>query len=445
MLTFSDFNNHPRAWRAEALMTAIVAAHAYHFDRNVAYRKAVAARGVGPALRPGDLPRILRPAALTFKSYTDVIGPFPQDDPVGFLRWLNDQLSCPLPEDRRGSLRRRYPSLEALLCAVERLYTDMGLEIVTSTGTSGRASIVARDQATVALATEAFFTGIRQAWDIQRGTALIFMMPEDTRVAMARTARFGTRHLDWAAESPVYYTIPFAATPDLIRIRAGRIFRPGTEGLVERRLLNPFMGWAYAHMAEPRAVAVTVACLEKCIAEARPLMLLGGLVQLHALARAVDERRGGPLTLPPGSRVATGGGVKELYPVPPERIRADLRTAFGATVTDVYGMAEANWAAFECAAGNHHIPPWVHAVATDDDDRILDGPAVTGLLAFFDPVGGGDLIPPFFQTADRVRLVNGSGECDPAWTCPCGREGAYIAGGIQRVDLMEEAGCAAQV
>jgi hypothetical protein len=151
------------------------------------------------------------------------------------------------------------------------------------------------------------------------------------------------------------------------------------------------------------------------------------------------------LTLPPGSRVATGGGVKELYPVGPERIRADLRTAFGAPVTDVYGMAEANWAAFECPAGNHHISPWVYVVVTDDDDTILDGPDVTGLLAFFDPVGGGDLIPPFFQTADRVRLVNGSRGSDPALACPCGREGAYIAGGIQRVDLVEEAGCAAQV
>ena len=47
----------------------------------------------------------------------------------------------------------------------------------------------------------------------QRGTTLIFVMPEDTRIAMARTARFGTRYLDWAADSPVYYTIPFAATP----------------------------------------------------------------------------------------------------------------------------------------------------------------------------------------------------------------------------------------
>jgi hypothetical protein len=230
-----------------------------------------------------------------------------------------------------------------------------------------------------------------------------------------------------------------------MRVRAGRTFRSGLEGVVERRVLNPFMNWAYAHLAEPRALATTLACLDRCIAEDRPLMLLGGLVQLHALTQAVAKRRGGPLVLPAGSRVATGGGVKEQYAVSPSRIREDLRAAFAAPVTDVYGMAEANWGAFECDACTHHLPPWLYPVVTDDDDRILDGPDVTGLLAFFDPVGGGDLIPPFFQTADRVRLVNGAGQVEPGLACPCGREGSYIAGSIQRVDLMEEAGCAAQV
>jgi len=169
-------------------------------------------------------------------------------------------------------------------------------------------------------------------------------------------------------------------------------------------------------------------------------MLLGGLVQLHAIARQASVR------LPPGSRVATGGGMKEQYPFTPTQIRADLRAAFGdVPVSDVYGMAEANWAAFECPRGNYHIPPWVYAVVTDDDDRIVSGPDETGLLAFLDPIGGGELIPPFFQTADRVRLINGGSEYDPVLVCPCGYDTAFIAGNIRRVDLVEEAGCAAQI
>jgi hypothetical protein len=420
---------------------AIRAAHQHHFERNAAYRRTLAARGVGARFDPRDLARILRPAALTFKSYSDLIGPFPQDDPLAFLAWLQDQISLPLPEGRQPAFRHRYGSLEALLCDIERVYSDLGLEIVTSSGTSGRASIVPRSGATVEVAVQAFFTGIRELWGVGRGTALIFMMPADTRVAMARSARFGTRTLDWTADSPVYYTMPFSATPDQIRVRAGHTFRSGLQGLVERRVLHPFMVWANGRLAEPRYLAATQGRLHECVAAGLPVMLMGGLTQLHSLAGAWT---GTGAAWPPGSRVATGGGMKEDYPSTPAQIRADLRRAFGdVPVSDVYGMAEANWAAFECANGNYHIPPWVHAVVTDDDDRILEGPEATGLLAFFDPVAGGDLIPPFFQTADRVHLIVPGP--DSSLACPCGYKGSYIKGVIQRVDLMEEAGCSAQV
>lgn len=438
-MNIEDFFALPPAQRSAILLKAIEAQHAFHFERNTAYRQTVKARGVGPRLDFTQLARLLRPAALTFKSYVERIGPFPQDHPLDFVQWLDEQLSIPLPRQRWRLFRKRYGALEELLCAIERIYADLGLEIVTSTGTSGRASFVARNAATVELSVHAFFTAIRRAWGIERGTALVFAMPQNTRVAMARTARLGTRQLDWMSDSPVYYTMPFSATPDLLRIRAGRTFRPGLQGIIERRLLHPLMGWANAHLAEPRYIRLTLECLRECARANRPLMLLGGMIQLHVIAHQAH------LSLPRGSRVATGGGMKEQYPFTPAQIRADLAAAFGAPVSDVYGMAEANWAAFECPQGNHHIPPWVYVVVTDDDDRSMPGPDASGLLAFFDPIGGGDLIPPFFQTMDRVRLINGGSDYDPALACPCGYDTPYIVGGIQRVDLVEEAGCAAQV
>jgi hypothetical protein len=45
-----------------------------------------------------------------------------------------------------------------------------------------------------------------------------------------------------------------------------------------------------------------------------------------------------------------------------------------------------------------------------------------------------------------MRLINGATAYDPALDCPCGQIGAYITkGSIQRVDLIDEAGCAAQI
>lgn len=446
MLDIAHLLEVPAVQRHETLVTAICQAHSYHYERNTAYQRTVAARGIGSRCSPADFARLLRPAALTFKSYADLIGPFPQDDPLAFVRWLNDQLSLPLEPTRWPMFRKRYRSFELLLQDVERIYADLGLQIVTSTGTSGRASVVARDGPTVALAIDAFFGEIGRAWGVARGAGLIFMMPAETRVAMARTAVLGTRHLNWTADGAVYFTVPFAATPDQLRVRAGRVYRPGFTGALEQRVLHPFMVWANQHLAQPRFLTLTLAALRDAAARKQPVMLLGGLVQLHAVAQAVLNGSVALPSLPLGSRVATGGGMKELYPFSAEAIRADLRKAFGhVPISDVYGMAEANWAAFECPFGNHHIPAWVYAVVTDDQDRIVPGADTTGLLAFFDPVGGGRLIPPFFQTADRVRLINGGGGYDPALRCPCGRDTPYITGGIRRVDLIEEAGCAAQV
>jgi hypothetical protein len=335
--------------------------------------------------------------------------------------------------------------MEGLLAATERAYAELGLEMVTSSGTSGVASVVARDATTVELAVRSFFIGIQRSWGISRDAALVFVMPENTRVAMARSARIGTRQLDWAAGTAVYYTMPFSATPDRIRLRAGRTYHPGPRGLVESRLLHPLMAWADKRWVAQKYVGLTLARLRELTAAGRPLMLLGGLAQLHAVALA--SRSDLPrVDLSPGSRVATGGGTKEQYLFTPAQIRADLAAAFGgAPVSDVYGMAEADWAAFECPNGNYHIPPWVYAVVTDDADQMVQAPVASGMLAFFDPVAGGDLIPPFFQTADRVTLVNGGSQYDPALACECGYDSAYIAGRIQRVDLMEEAGCAAQL
>jgi hypothetical protein len=109
-------------------------------------------------------------------------------------------------------------------------------------------------------------------------------------------------------------------------------------------------------------------------------------------------------------------------------------------------MAEGNWTAMQCHQGNYHIPPWIYARTLDEDDRVQEGPDTVGLLAFFDPYGGGRLFPASFQTADQVRLILGDGGGDADRRCPCGETGAYITqDSIQRVDLLDEAGCAGQV
>ena len=457
---FTDFWAISPAEREPILLEAIARTHAWHHQRNTAYRRMAETRAVGEQLGGQDLARVLRPTAQTFKAYIDVLGTaFPQDRPVAFLEWLADQLSVELPRERFGRVRRKYPSLERLLHDFEAIYSDFGFEVTTSSGTSGRATIMVRDRETVDLAVDCFVQTTLAIWGVGGAHNAIFMMPRQTRIAMARTARFGAERLGMQGEGRAHFTIPFPADPDRVRIRTGRAFRPGWRGMLERRVWHPFARWMDDRRVQPRSVAQTISLLEEAGRKGTPTLLFGSLVQLHVLSQELRRLGYGngrgqakKICLPAGSLIGTGGGLKQLYPFSPSEIRQDVQAVVGleegqpAPIRDVMGMAEANWAAPQCEVGNYHLPPWVYVVALDDDDEILSGVDVVGLLAFFDPLGGGRLFPSFFKTTDQVRLVNGGGGYDSARCCPCGRDTPYIVEGtIRRVDLLDEAGCAGQL
>ena len=434
------------ARRDELLREGVARAHAWHYERNRAYRRTVAARGVGPQVSAADLPRLLRPTAQAFKSYIEVLGtPFPQERPREFLEWLAEQLSVELPRERIARFRTRYRSLEALLRAIEAQFADLGLEVLTSSGTSGRSTIIVRDAAATDATVESFYLAFRRYFGMRAEHRAIFLMPARTRIAMARMARFSVERVGLPADH-VHFAIPLPAFPDQVRIRNGRTFRDGWRGTLERRAWHPAMRAAQERIVDRQATRRALALLEGAAREGEKVLLFGSLVQLHRVALALHAA-GRTLTLAPGSLLGTGGGMKEQYPASPAEIREDvqraMRLADGKPVPlrDVYGMAEANWAAMQCTAGNYHIPPWIGAL-TLDDDRPQVGPQTRGMLAFVDPYGGGRLFPAFFKTADSVTLVTGAGE----WRCACGEAGAYLThDSIQRVDLIGEAGCAAQV
>jgi hypothetical protein len=441
------------------LLQAIAETHAWHYERNRAYRHTVAARGVGPIIdqdggsagRASALARLLRPTAQTFKSYIEILGtPFPQDQPRAFLNWLDDQLSVELSRVRFDRFRGRYRSLEALLQDIEEIFADFGFEVSTSSGTSGRSTIMVRDQEGMDKTVESFYLAFQRYLGMQADHRAIFIMPRRTRIAMARMAAFSVQRVGLTDED-VHFAIPFPAEPDQVRIRAGRTFRSGWRGMVERRLWHPFMDWMQDRVVTPRAVSNSLSLLQQAEETREKVLLFGGWVQLHAIADTLRQT-GRTLRLAPGSLLGSGGGLKELYPFTPGQIRLALAQTVEQAdgqpipIRDVYGMAEGNWVAMQCQQGNYHVPPWVYVGTLDDDDRFQEGPDTTGLLAFLDPFGGGRLFPAFFKTADQVRLVNGAGAPDGPQHCPCGEEGAYITqDSIQRVDLLDEAGCAAQV
>jgi len=440
----ADFWSMGEAEREESLLRNITAAHAYHFERNTAYRNTVAARGVGPRARSAELPRLLRATSQAFASYVDILGtPFPQDQPAGFAEWLAEQVSVDLHP--RHHFRSRYRSLERLLRVVERAYSGSGLELLTSSGASGRARIIPRDRASMDLAAESFRLCFQRYLGMSADYTAILMMPERTRAAPARLARYGVQRVGLTPDR-VHCTTNFLASPDRVRVRAGRTYRKGWRGGLEKRVWHPAMTLVQDRLLDAQAVESAISRLIPAVAHGDKVLLFGNLTQLHGIASFLLNG-GRTVTLAPGSLLGTGGGMKGARGKGPAELRQDLQSAFRlpdggpVPIRDVYGVAEANWAAMQCSHGSYHIPPWVHAVTLDDEEAIQKQARATGQFAFFDPCGGGDLFPGFFRTPDRVTLVRET-------ACPCGEPGSYLEeASIGLIDLHGGAvwaGCAGQ-
>jgi hypothetical protein len=386
------------------------------------------------------MPRVLRNTSQAFKSYIDILGtPFPQDRPSDFVEWLSEQLSVDIRPTRQR-FNGDYRSLEALLKAVERAYSGLGLELLVSGGASGRMAVIPRDKKSSELALQSFHLSFQRYLGLKGEHSALLLTPQRTRSAVDRMTRNCLQQTG-VARGQVHFACSFSARPDQVRVRTGLTYHQGWRGLMEKYLAHPLATTFQARLVDPRAMETVVSRLVPAGAHGEKVLLLGSPSRLHTIAMSLLGS-GRTITLVPGSMLATAGGADKVPAQPAAELRRDLQAAFRlstgepAPIHDIYGTAEANWAAVQCVRGNYHIPPWVYAATLDDQDALQTQARSTGQFAFYDPLGGGDLFPAFFRTADEATLVRGD-------TCPCGGPGCYLEQGSIR-DLSGEARCPRQ-
>jgi hypothetical protein len=150
--TLSEFFDIPMAERQEMLLDAIFEVHQWHYARNRSYRQAVESKGIGERISESNLVRLLRPTAHVFKSYLDHLEtPFPENHPQDFLKWLAGILSIEIPEERFQEFKMRYANLESFLQAIEENFANRGFVIGTSSGTSGKSTIMVMKSSSLCL------------------------------------------------------------------------------------------------------------------------------------------------------------------------------------------------------------------------------------------------------------------------------------------------------
>ncbi|MYD20808.1 MAG: hypothetical protein F4X04_01085 [Holophagales bacterium] len=124
-------------------------------------------------------------------------------------------------------------------------------------------------------------------------------------------------------------------------------------------------------------------------AEGEPVLVLATALALVLLLDRLESEAGGPIRLPPGSRVFETGGFKgRSLETTPEAVRRRNRTLLGLdpdAVVREYGMTELTSQAYSRPGGERlHTPPWMPFRVLDPEslEEVEDGE--TGLLAFFD-------------------------------------------------------------
>ena len=329
-----------------------------------------------------DLARLLRPAALTFKSYVETIGPFPQDDPAGFLAWLSDQLSIPLPPIagrvapalrlaggtavRHGAhVRRPGPGDRDLQRHVgprqhrgaRRRHRRAGRATPSSPASSGSG------------ASSAACAGLRHAAGHAGG--------DGPHGALRHApARLGGRQRRLLHHALLGHAGPHPH-PRRPHLPPGPARAGSSAACSTRSWPGPTSAWP-----TPRYVDDTLARLRECRAPAGPSCCWAGW--RNCTPSPLGEPSRPPAGQPGGHRRRDERAVPLHAGADPRRPARRLRRR---AVSDVYGMAEANWAAFECP--QRQLPHPALGLRGGHRRRRPDrpGPEASGLLAFFDPIG----------------------------------------------------------
>ena len=135
------------------------------------------------------------------------------------------------------------------------------------------------------------------------------------------------------------------------------------------------------------------------------------------------------------SFIVSGGGWKihEHRKVSEDEFATRIEKCFGIpkeNYRDLYGMSEMNGGAISCEERYKHLTDWIYPMVLDDNMEPVSF-GETGRFAFLDPAGYG--YPGFIITGDRVTLLE---------ECPkCGKSGIVIKSEVTRMKGAEGRGC----
>ena len=179
----------------------------------------------------------------------------------------------------------------------------------------------------------------------------------------------------------------------------------------------------------------TLLTLKAYVAQGLPVRILGVPSFIHELVLHLKEA--GPLTLPCGSFMFTGGGWKaaEDKSITREQFREEVFQTLGIpaeNIRDGFGMAEHGAPYIECEAHRFHIPVYNRILVRDPVTLTVVAPGKTGLMEFISPLN--TMMPSL------AILSTDLGYIDPL-PCACGKRSPTFTL-VRRGGVQKHKGCA---
>ena len=411
-----EFYNINSEKAEELKLKAIKYSFKHHYTNNYLYHRLCEAEEIKPddIKNLKDLVKIPLIPDTFFKDYPDGIE---------FVKWLDRIFTGKMPNP---VLKNNNPSHDDVIDALDR----EGINILFTSGTSGRFSFVPRDKLSENRLKYSWIKSLFEmsfAYEPDADVIILAPNPFKTHLTIARVFGYA---FDLFDKSRVHVAMKDTViTTEFLNISRG--LATGISGKLKSKVMG-LLGPAVQKKSDSKMIDL----LEKLEEKGNLIGIAGPPFWLDRITSRMKEE-GREVSLAEGSQVLTGGGWKiyEDKRSPEEVFREKVEKILGISEDkygDAYAMTECNSLFMSCDGHYKHIPTsLIHTFVLDEELQPL-GYDEYGRLAFLDPLSNS--YPGFIITGDRIKILE---------HCPeCGRPGPVLDTEITRLPGVEGRGCA---
>jgi long-chain-fatty-acid---luciferin-component ligase len=395
------------------MLPAVRYSFKHHYENNLIYRRICDLKGVTPDKIKSreDLNKIPLLPDTFFKDYPEG---------KGYLSWLKTIFTGTIPRPR---FRSDSPTHDEVI----EEYNKNGINIMFTSGTSGRFSFIPRDSVSWNRVKYSAMKSVTELMDYDPDDSAILLIPDPRLTNLTIASLFGIAY-DLYDSTKIHVALDMKITTQFLRMQIDKAI--GIKEKIKAKAMSKI-----SPIVQKKSDLRMINILERMQKDGKKINIAGPPFWLDRIIERM-KHDGKTINLET-SQVLTGGGWKadEDKRTPEELFRKKVEDALGIpqhNFHDVYAMSECSSVFLSCEGHYKHIPPVIIPYVLDEELNSV-GYNEYGRFAFIDPLPIS--YPGFIITGDRVKILE---------HCPvCKRKGPVLDVEVTRLPGAEGRGCAA--